>query len=345
MCGPDDGTEKKSFHLAYEHEGLRAMRNALDRLLGIHRHREGGMPHACADFKASMLGGYTASTRKQYEDYLDVIASAFADFDVSQVTPPVITKFLWDYFGCEGKKNTGRKYIGLMTRLFIHVQSSKGWIKDNPMDGVDTSFYRTKRRKALPTHEQIQAIRDASLLSKPHPITGRQLPTPSGPMFCCMIDMAYLTWARAIDIRLLHESAIDRERNVIHLQPLKTLESSGKEIEITITPAIQAVLDEARRIRRQYGVDTGYIFPKPNGAPYSKRGLFSMWDRARDCARITDDVRFMDLRALGATDAKRKGTENEAIRKRLGHTDIKTTEIYLRELIPEQSDLDLDLPW
>lgn len=135
--------------------------------------------------------------------------------------------------------------------------------------------------------------------------TGQVLPTASRPMFACIIDMSYLMWARAIDIRTLREAQIERGR--IRIKPSKTSKTSGKVVDVTITPSIQAVIDSAREIKRKYGIISPYLFPTQQGTPYARSGLNSMWIRAKQRIGMTDDVVFKDIRALGATDAARAG--------------------------------------
>ncbi|MBN3804842.1 tyrosine-type recombinase/integrase [Paraburkholderia sp. Ac-20336] len=81
------------------------------------------------------------------------------------------------------------------------------------------------------------------------------------------------------------------------------------------------------------------------GTPYTRSGLNSMWRRAKAQAEVTLDVQFKDIRAIGATDAAKRGEHREAIQTRLAHTSAQTTEIYIKEAIPETSSIDLDLPW
>lgn len=60
---------------------------------------------------------------------------------------------------------------------------------------------------------------------------------------------------------------------------------------------------------------------------------------------MTDGIQFKDLRTLGATDAAKAGKSKAEIKTRLAHTTEKTTEIYIKEAIPEKSGIDLKLPW
>lgn len=75
----------------------------------------------------------------------------------------------------------------------------------------------------------------------------------------------------------------------------------------------------------------------PIAADYSR----DIWCRLA----ITDSVWFKDLRALGATDAAKEGKHISEIQTRLAHTSSKTSEIYIKESIPETSKIDLKLPW
>ncbi len=351
---PRDGKLKKWIQLAHIHDGEEAMYAARAALFADKSNDQGSMPHVCAEFKAHKLKKYSTETRATYSQYLDVIAGAFEEFQASQVTTKSCADFLRDRFGNEGKHNTAQKYSALMKKLFKYAISELGLRQDNPIDQLDLGDYETERRLVLPTHEQVEQIREAGMFSKARKDTGKRLPNPSGPMFACIIDMTYLCWARAVDIRTLKESQISD--GVIRFKPAKTVKSSGKAVDIKITPEIQDVIDRARAVKKTYKVKghdliTPYLFPTTKGEAYSKSGLFSMWDRARDRLGIDKDsppeqrIQFRDLRALGATDAARTGEEKEAIRKRLVHTTSKTSEIYIKDVVPELSEIDMKLPW
>jgi integrase len=190
----------------------------------------------------------------------------------------------------------------------------------------------------------VALIRKWGQLGKVKGDIGKRVATKSGPMFACIIDMTYLLWARAIDIRQLREDQIADGR--IRIQATKTKKTSGKVVDFVITPQIQGVIDRARAIKAGMGMaDNDYLFPTRNGTPYTKSGLFSMWDRARERAGITEPVWFRDLRALGATDALKAGEAKTGIQDRLGHTSQRTTEIYLKEAVAVASQIDLALPW
>jgi integrase len=181
------------------------------------------------------------------------------------------------------------------------------------------------------------------MLSKPRKGTGKQIPTFSGPMFACIIDMSYLLWARAIDIRTLQESQIG-ETSIL-IKPSKTEKTSGKAVEILITPAIRAVIERAKAVKKEYKVGSVYLFPTRKGTPYAKSGLISMWDRAKERIGMDADITFKDLRSLAATDAAKSGEIMEDIKTRLAHTSTQTSEIYIKEVVAGKSNIDMALPW
>ncbi|WDZ97930.1 hypothetical protein Herbaro_09170 [Herbaspirillum sp. WKF16] len=355
MLDPKDGKIKRWIPLAKADEGEAAMLLALGNLIQDAAISSESMKYVCAEFKKHKLHRYTEETKATYGRYLDAIAEAFADFTARQVTTKSWAQFLRDNFS--DKPNTAQKYTALARKLFKFVISELGLREDNPIDQIELDDYETERRLILPTHEQVQAIRQAGMTSKVRSDTGKSLPTASGPMFACLVDAAYLLWARAIDVRELKEAQIDGGLGgFIRVTPSKTIKSSGKSVDIRITAPIWEVIERARAIKKEYKVHgkpliTGYLFPTQKGTAYSKSGLFSMWDRARDRLGIGKDsppeerIQYRDLRALGATDAAKAGKKMEEIQARLTHTSSKTSEIYIKEVIAEVSEMDLPLPW
>jgi integrase len=154
---------------------------------------------------------------------------------------------------------------------------------------------------------------------------------------------SYLCWQRAVDIRTLKEAQIDGD--YMRFQPSKTIKTSGRTVDIFITPQIRDVIDRAKAIKKKNKTISPYLFPTRNNLPYSGQGLSSMWDRALHRAKITDNIVFKDLRALGATDAAKAGEKMADIQTRLAHTSSKTSEIYIKESVPDTSNMSSKLPW
>jgi integrase len=346
---PADGELKFWVRLAGVEEGEAAMLSALAVLKNDKLGTEGTMAHLCADFKTKKLGRYTDEVREKYGQYLDKIADDFEAFSVAQVTTKACADFLRNHFA--EKANTARKYAALMRQLFRYAISTLGLREDNPMDQIDLGDFEVSRREVLATHAQVAAIRAAGFTG----VDGKA--TQSGPMFACIIDMTYLLWARAVDIRMLKEAQIvdlPDGGGSISLKPSKTKRSSGLAVEIAITPEIREVIERARALKRANNLISPHLFPTRKGTPYAKTGLITMWDRARERAVAIAKkegrdfgpmIQFKDLRALGATDAAKQGRTMTEIQNRLVHTSSKTSEIYIKEAVPTTSAIDMKLPW
>ena len=347
---PADGQLKFWIKLADVAAGEAAMLSALAALKSDKLATEGTMVHLCVEYKAKKLSKYIKQTQDQYSQYLQVIASDFEEFAVAQVTTKHCADFLRNNFA--DKANTARKYSALLGKLFRYAIGTLGLRQDNPMDQIDLEDFEVGRREFLPTHEQIAAIRAAGLTGK----DGK--PTQSGEMFACIIDMTYLLWGRAVDIRLLKEEQIEDHvggGGRIRLKPSKTKKTSGLAVDIIITPEIREVIDRTRALKRSKGLISPYLFPTRKAMPYAKSGLNTMWDRAYDRAAAEaakegrefskEKIQFKDLRSLGATDAARQGHAKGEIQTRLVHTSSETTDIYIKEAVPTVSMIDMGLPW
>lgn len=293
------------------------------------------MPSLCAEWKDRKPGRFSDEVQKESRRMADTIALAFEEYTVATVTTKDCADFLRDNF--RSKHNTAQKYANVLRKLFKFSISERGLRQDNPCDQLDLSDYQTKRREVLPRHAAIKAIRDAALIGKDG------LPTEPGPMFQCILDMPYLVWQRAIDVRTLLETQI--MDTAIRFKPSKTAGTSGKVLDVEITPQIHAVIERAKAIKKKYQIISPYLFSTQKGGAYSKTGLHSMWRRAKERAGVTDGIQFKDLQALDATDAAKAGNAREEIQTRLAHTTGKTTEIYIKVAIPEMSSLNLQRPW
>jgi len=335
MRNPWTGKIQTWIRLCAIADGEPEMYTKLGELIGNKKLVDGTMPSLCEDWKDRKLGRYSDEVQKEYRRMADAIAVAFEDYTVGAVTTKDCADFLRDNF--KSKHNTAQKYANVLRKIFKFAISERGFRQDNPCDQLDLSDYQTKRREVLPAHAAIKAIRDAALIGKDG------LPTESGPMFQCIVDMSYLVWQRAIDVRTMLETQISP--TAIRFKPSKTAGTSGKVLDVEITPQIRAVIDRAKAIKRKYGIISPYLFPTQKGGAYSKTGLHSMWRRAKERANVTDGIQFKDLRARGATDAAKAKVNKAEIQTRLAHTTGKTTEIYIKEAIPETSSIDLKLPW
>jgi integrase len=143
------------------------------------------------------------------------------------------------------------------------------------------------------------------------------------------MGLVYRTLQRPGDVLRLGRANIVRktsggvEQRILRLKQQKT----GREIEIAISPEIDAVLAELRSDRKELAsmslVHTG------KGQAYTEDGLAAMLRRYCIKAGVKT-FGLQDLKAKGATDMYQAGVPLEEIQMLCGHDSVTTTEIYIK---------------
>jgi len=220
--------KQKWYALTRVDEGDAALLKKVAELIGETPKRHGNMVPLIAEFRAVHFKTLTFDVKKEYERMFGVIGKAFAEFDVHQVGPGDVIKFLNDNFA--GKHTAKGHYKARLSTFF-------SWcVLNQERTGVRINPCREIKLKAPPKSR-----------GKMNAAVYWRIYDALSPMGQCFIELMYLTRQRPTEIRLLRESQIGAER--IHFRPTKTEESSGEEVDVLITPEIQAALDRARSLR------------------------------------------------------------------------------------------------
>lgn len=96
--------------------------------------------------------------------------------------------------------------------------------------------------------------------------------------------------------------------------------------DLTAVPEVQRRLAE---IRPEKPVGPVIVSERHN-LPYDRHAWSNTWRRFKKAAGIEDDIRLMDTRAAGITEAKAHGADPYALRDAGQHADISTTSRYAR---------------
>lgn len=141
-----------------------------------------------------------------------------------------------------------------------------------------------------------------------------------------LIDVAYLTGQRPVDIVNLHRSQIIDK--VLHIVQQKT----GAKLRIAIVGKLEEII--ARRLT----LNRPYLFHNKHGkklkASVLSQWFFSLRKKAAetypDYANEILTIQFRDLRAKAGTD-KFLSADTESAQKQLGHTTPQMTKRYIRK--------------
>ncbi len=196
----------------------------------------------------------------------------------------------------------------------------EGWIKENPAHSFDRRRLTEERDPiALPEQASIAAV------------------LAVGSRFIDMADLARETGMREEEIASLRHEQVDRDRMAVSLVHTKT----RRRREVPITALALAIIDRQPQFLRSPFVfwrGAGERFKNVSAQFYATCGRV-----ARKAAQSEGEFRrfrFHDLRHLFAVEylRERKGSIYD-LQLVLGHASIKTTELYLEFLTPDEQRL------
>lgn len=262
---------------------------------------------------------------REYTRVIRVISEAFQNFDVEQVLPVDVAKFVDQWEG----QRMGQVYHSRISDFFGWA-CRRGIRADNPCREVKID--KPGARTVYITDAEFYSIFDALAIGK----DGRK--TPSGQMVKCYVALCYLLYQRTTEIRLLKWSQI--QGDFIHFKPTKTEASSGATVAVPITPAIREWLEKARSIGTVKGI---YVIHTKNGQPYTTNGIGTAWKRATARAGVAGRT-LKDLRAKALTDAKKAGYEMKQLAVAAAHTDEAMTADYIKRRETPISEVQMAMP-
>lgn len=222
-----------------------------------------------------------------------------------------------------GATNATRRRDITAVSVVLRWCVSQSWREDNPAATWDRSVIKERR--------------DPITMPEPYDIDSTVATAPGN--FAKLIRFAQYTGMREEEIASLERKQVDLQRAAIALSKTKTNRPRSVPLDdralgtLTGTPA---------------HLSTPFVFWHGKGDRYSNvASRFAQITRnAQTRARaagqpIPRRFRFHDLRHWYAVDYLRRGGSIYRLQQILGHSTIKTTEIYLAYLTPAEADLSM----
>lgn len=315
-----DGPKRIWRRLSKVKDGLPAMYRALATLLHTEA-QKGHMPGLIAAWEQEVMTRHAPKTQRDEIARGRILAEAFQEFAVDQVQAKHVAEFLRALRTRPRTHNLYRAQIRELMRYAVE----RGLRGDNPVEHIRTVPERARTRYI--TDSELRRIKVAAMTGE----DGRR--TRSGPMLCCLIDMAYLTGQRIGDLLALEWSALTPAG--IAFQPAKTRRSTAAQVVIEWTPRLRDVERRMRELRKARRGFAPQVFTSQDGKAYTYWGASTAWRRAVKRAG-QHDAHFHDLRAKALTD--KEASEGMGAARLMGtHSTETQTADYLRAKVARKT--------
>lgn len=258
---------------------------------------ENGMGALIDKALPSITAKVSESTRKQYLFCARRLQSIFAEFRADQVKHGDIVRML-DAF--TDKPAVGNRLLTVL-RLTFQWAMDRELIEQNPCVSVKR-LIQPKRDRLISADEYAAIYQHCA------------------PWLQCVIDLCYLTGQRIGDVLTIQRAHLRDDG--IYFQQQKT----GKQLIIGWTPELKGVVERAKSTT---GIvkNMTYLVAGRGGMLRAHSNVWKSFKLAAKKAGV-ENVTLHDLRAMAGTEADRQGIDPTAL---LGHTDRRTTAIYLRD--------------
>jgi integrase/recombinase XerD len=294
-------------------KSARRLRDArLKAIIGAVWHGERRRPwlEAVTEWLGHATGQLGASTLARYSVSLELCRSHLAQFDIDQIDGKAIVGLI------QARRQTGvtpatvRRDLTAVSRVLEYAEAME-WREGNPT----LSKRKILKERRDPIELPVEASIDAMIAG-------------SSERFAALIVAARHTGCRQNELVTLEPRQFNAKAGT-----LDVIGKGNKRRTITLSPAAKAHL-------AKQAMDGKLIFCKEDGEAFAQAASDFTHFRREVVKREPGfkRFRFHDLRHLFAVEALRGGMSIYALSKHLGHTSVKTTEIYLNFLTSEEAD-------
>ncbi|MFH0988500.1 MAG: site-specific tyrosine recombinase/integron integrase [bacterium] len=246
------------------------------------------------------LRNYSPETIKAYKCCIRSLAAFVAPKHPRDLTGEDIRKFL--VYQVDFKKLSSGTITQMINAFrFLYVEMYK-----RPL--VLTDLKRPRKEYKLPVVLSEEEVK--SLFESLGNIKHR-----------AMMMLVYSAGLRVRELVQLRPEDIDSDRKMIHIH-------GGKKKKDRYTILADVVLQGLREYWKAYRPKQWLFEGRREGKPYSRRSAEKVFENAKEKAGICKRVSIHSLRHAFATHLLEQGTDIRFIQELLGHSSVRTTEIY-----------------
>lgn len=256
--------------------------------------RTSGMVALIDTMMPRLLRGKAAETQRQYRACAELLRAMLKEFEPHHLTARDVKAVRRELESTPGVANRTLTVLKLILAQAVEDEL----LEQNVAANVERIRMAPRtRRVTVAEYRSIYANAD--------------------PLLQAVMHLCYATGQRVMDVAGIRTADIGEDG--IYFEQAKT----GKQLVVAWTSELRTAVAEARALKPN-ALRPPYLFgfETPTYAMIRKR-----WVKAVAAARV-EGVTIHDLRAMSATDAEAQGIDAQVL---LGHSDERTTRIYLRD--------------
>ncbi len=208
---------------------------------------------------------------------------------------------------------TVSRNIASIKALYLYL-IKQGVVKEDPSDTLKPPKIEKKAPVTL-TVEEVNLLLEQPSKDTPKEIRDR-----------AMLELLYATGIRVSELINLHLSDVNLSMNFLQCH------EGGKDRVIPFTnetkEALEYYLESAREALCKE--DQGYLFTNCQGDPMTRQGFWKLIKYYSTKAGIKKDITPHTIRHSFAMHLVNNGADLKSVQEMLGHSDISTTQIYLK---------------
>lgn len=265
---------------------------------------------AVVAYEQKELGNVGAKTAKRYKVSLRQVTPHLERYHADEIGPAQVNDLVRER-RAEGATNaTINRDLTAVSRV-IACAISEGAAEHNAARSYDRSMNRERRERiVLPTWAEVRAAI-------------RKAPTP---LWARVMDYASKSGMREDEILTLEKTRVDLRRRAVTLHKTK-----GRRLRVL--PLSGPLLEDAYTILKA-SMKRGEALVFGHKDDETLKNFASRYAHWRRKSKV--NFRFHDLRHLFAVTYLQRGGNIYDLQRILGHASIKTTELYLDYLTPEE---------
>ncbi len=266
-------------------------------------------------FHAMRERNYSQQTYRTYRNWIFSLCCHYEKLP-SQITSEEIHQYIKD---SQINKNLSSASVRSMRQAFLfYFITIRSQLHD-------LSFPRMKKELHLPEVLSDQETKKlfASILNHKHKV---------------LLKLAYSAGLRVSEAVHLKLSDIDFERKTVRVKSGKGKKDRYSILADSLCIELKSYLEErfkSLKFSDRYGKDqkaenNPWLFPGTEGNPLAVRSAEKIFEASKKRAGIRKKVSFHSLRHAFATHLLEQGTDIRVIQTLLGHSSIRTTQIYAK---------------